>query len=275
MMSHFICATCGTQFAATEAPPKRCDICEDDRQYVGQGGQKWMTLDDLRASYHNVIREVEPALTGIGTHPSFAIGQRALLVQTPEGNLLWDCITVLDDPTIAAVRALGGVDAIAISHPHYYSCMVEWAQAFEATIYLHEADQRWVMRPDPSITFWEGKTKLLFGNLTLICAGGHFPGGTVAHWPAGAEGRGVLLTGDIIHVVADRRYVTFMYSYPNMIPLPERAVRGVVEAVEPFGYDRIYGAWWEKVMAKKAREGVAFSAERYVRAIRGAEQPDE
>ena len=268
-MTHFICATCGTQFAATDEPPDRCDICEDDRQYIGPKGQQWTTLEALQETHHNVIREVEPNLTGIGTQPSFAIAQRALLVQTPQGNLLWDCITLLDEPTKAVVQALGGIDAIAISHPHYYSCMVEWAQAFDAPVYLHEADRRWVMRPDPSIHFWQGRTKELFGGLTLICAGGHFPGGTVAHWPAGAEGRGVLLTGDIIHVVADRRYVTFMYSYPNMIPLSASAVRGVVQAVEPFAYDRIYGAWWEKVIGEQAREGVAFSAERYIAAIQG------
>lgn len=266
-MTHYICETCGTQFAATEAPPAHCDICEDERQYIGLQGQRWTTLEAMQETYHNVIKPVELNLTGIGAHPAFAIGQRALLVQTPEGNLLWDCITYLDEPTIAAIRVLGGVDAIAISHPHYYSCMVEWARAFGATIYLHEADRQWVMRPDAAISFWAGQTKPLFGNLTLICAGGHFPGGTVAHWPAGAEGRGALLTGDIIHVVSDRRYTTFMYSYPNMIPLPARAVRQIVEAVAPFQYDRIYGAWWDKVIGEKAQEGVAFSAERYIKAI--------
>lgn len=266
-MTYFICGTCGTQFAATEAPPPECPICVDDRQYLAPEGQRWTTLSSVQETYHNVIKTAEPNLTGIGTHPKFAIGQRALLVQTPEGNLLWDCITLIDDPTIAAVKALGGIDAIAISHPHYYSCMVEWARAFDATIYLHAADRRWVMRSDPSITFWDGKTKDLFGGLTLICAGGHFPGGTVAHWAAGAGGRGALLTGDIIHVVADRRYTTFMYSYPNMIPLSADAVRDVVDAVAPFEYDRIYGAWWDKVIIEKAREGVEFSADRYIKAI--------
>lgn len=271
-MTHFICATCGTQFAQTDSEPESCPICEDDRQYIGPQGQRWTTLEAMRETHHNVIKPVERNLTGIGTQPSFAIGQRALLVQTEEGNLLWDCITYVDDVAIAAVKALGGIDAIAISHPHYYSCMVEWAQAFDAPIYLHAADRQWVMRPDPSIHFWEGETKQLFGGLTLICAGGHFPGGTVAHWSAGAEGRGVLLTGDIIHVVADRRYTTFMYSYPNMIPLPASAVRNIVSAVQPFAYDRIYGAWWDKIIAEKAQEGVAFSAERYIRAIDGKQQ---
>jgi hypothetical protein len=268
-MEHYICQTCATQFAARDREPERCPICTDERQYIGEGGQRWTTLGRLQAEYHTVIKAVEPGLTGISVHPAFSIGQRALLVQTPEGNLLWDCIPLIDPPTIAAVKALGGVRAIAISHPHYYTVMVEWARAFGATIYLHAADQEWVMRPDPAIEFWERPSHSLFGGLALIHAGGHFAGGTVAHWSAGAEGRGVLLTGDIIHVVSDRRFVTFMYSYPNMIPLPAAEVQRIAATVEPLAFDRIYGAWWEKVIKRDAKEAVRRSAERYVRAIGG------
>src|SRR5690606_31156071 len=120
-MPHYICVTCGTQFAETAAEPASCPICDDERQYIRWGGQRWTTLEALQADHHNRIKREEAQLTGIGTYPSFAIGQRALLVQTDEGNLLWDCITLIDEPTIAAVKALGGVQAIAISHPHYYS----------------------------------------------------------------------------------------------------------------------------------------------------------
>ncbi len=131
-MTHYICATCGTQYPATGQPPEHCLICEDERQYIGFKGQQWTTLDALRDSHHNIIRPVDPRLTGIGTHPDFAIAQRALLVQTPAGNVLWDCISLLDDPTCAAVNALGGISAIAVSHPHYYASMVEWSHAFNA-----------------------------------------------------------------------------------------------------------------------------------------------
>lgn len=268
-MPCFICATCGTQFAESAAPPPACPICDDERQYVGYGGQRWTTLDELRRDYHNVIRPVEPGLTGIGTHPTFAIGQRALLVQTPHGNLLWDCISLLDAPTVAAVRALGGVRAIAISHPHYYSSLAEWSAAFDAPVLLHAADRQHVMRPTPAITFWEGETHTLWEGLTLVRCGGHFAGGTVAHWAAGADGRGALLSGDIINVVQDRRWVSFMYSYPNLIPLPASAVRQVVAAVEPFAFARIYSAWWDKVMQEDAKAAVARSAERYIAAIGG------
>jgi glyoxylase-like metal-dependent hydrolase (beta-lactamase superfamily II) len=265
--SLYICRTCGVQFTASNQPPERCPICEDERQYVGWKGQQWTTLPDLRSEYHNVIKTEEPNLTGIGTSPTFSIGQRALLVQTPAGNVLWDCITLLDEPTIAVVKALGGIAAIAISHPHYYSAMVEWGHAFDAPVYLHAADRQWVMRPDPAIKFWEGETMSLPGDLTLIRCGGHFPGGTVLHWPAGAEGRGVLLTGDIINVVQDRRYVSFMYSFPNLIPLPASAVRHILNAVEPYPFDRIYSAWWNKVTNHDAKNAVRRSAVRYIAAI--------
>lgn len=267
-MSNFMCKTCGTQFAASETEPAHCPICEDERQYVAWKGQQWTTLADLQADHHTVIRSIEPNLTGIGTEPSFAIGQRALLLQTSEGNLLWDCISLIDEAAVTAVNALGGIKAIAISHPHYYGSMIEWSHAFNAPIYLHAADRQWVMRPDAAVAFWEGETKQLWAGMTLIRGGGHFEGGTVLHWPAGADGKGALLTGDILQVTMDRRYVSFMYSFPNYIPLPAHEVRRIVSAVEPYPYDRIYGAWWDRVVYEDAQMAVARSAERYVQALR-------
>jgi hypothetical protein len=262
----FICATCGVQFAATSEPPEHCPVCEDERQYIGWSGQRWTTLDDLRRDHHNEIRD-DCGLTGIGTAPLFAIGQRALLVRSPQGNLLWDCITLIDDATIEAVRELGGIRAVAISHPHYYSSLVEWSQAFDAPVLLHAADRRWVMRDDPAIELWSGETRELWDGMTLIRAGGHFEGGTVLHWPAGADGRGALLSGDIIQVAQDREWVSFMYSYPNYIPLPAATVDGIVAAVEPFDFDRIHGAWWDRNVRANAKNAVRRSAERYKRAI--------
>ncbi len=124
-MECWICRTCGTQYTPDQEPPHECPICLDQRQYIGHEGQKWTTKSILLdEGMRNIIREIEPELTGIGTTPSFAIGQRALLVQTGEGNILWDCISLLDDETIRAVKRLGGINAIAISHPHYYTSMV-------------------------------------------------------------------------------------------------------------------------------------------------------
>jgi hypothetical protein len=269
-MPHYICVTCGTQHAETALAPTRCPICEDERQYIGWDGQQWTTLTELREGHHNRTRTHEPNLTGIGTEPKFAIGQRALLVQTSNGNVLWDCISMLDDATVDTVGALGGIQAIAISHPHFYSGMVEWSHAFGAApIYLHAADREWVMRPDPAIVFWDGAARQLLDGLTLIRCGGHFEGGTVLHWAQGAGGRGAILSGDIIRVVQDRRYVSFMRSYPNLIPLPASAIGDIVGAVEPFGFDRVYGAWWDTVIPTEAKLAVQKSAARYLRAIGG------
>lgn len=266
-MPNYICKTCGTQFSETSQPPESCPICTDERQYIGWNGQQWTTLEELRCSYHNVIKIQEPGLTGIGTHPDFAIAQRALLVQAPQGNILWDCISLIDEPTVEAVKALGGVSAIAISHPHYYSSMVEWSRAFDAPVYLHSADGQWVMRPEACIRFWEGETLSIGDGLTLIRCGGHFPGGTVLHWAAGGGGKGALLSGDILTVVSDRRYVSFMYSYPNLIPLPAERVRKIADAVQPYPFDRIYGAWWERVVQTNGKEVVTRSAQRYIAAL--------
>jgi glyoxylase-like metal-dependent hydrolase (beta-lactamase superfamily II) len=271
-ITSYICVTCGTQFTPSAAPPPRCPICDEPRQYVGPGGQRWTTLEEMARGHDNVFRILEPGLFGIGTTPSFAIGQRALLILRPQGNVLWDCISLLDDATAELVRALGGIRSIAISHPHYYSSMVEWAAAFDATVHLHADDRQWVMRPDDRLRYWEGDSLDLGGDLTLLRTGGHFEGGTVLHWPGGAGGLGALLSGDILQVVPDRRYVSFMYSYPNLIPLPAPAVRRIERVLAPYAFDRIYGAWWDRVVESGGQECVQRSVTRYLTAI-NAGQP--
>jgi hypothetical protein len=267
-MPNFICTTCGTQYSESDQPPAGCAVCQEERQYVKKTGQQWTILDRLRLTNRNSIKFEEPGLIGIGMEPHFAIGQRALFLRTPNGNVLWDCLPLLDEAVVEAIRAMGGVSAIAISHPHYYASMVEWSRAFGGVpIYLHAADRQWVMRPDKAIVSWEGDSKVLGDGLTLIRCGGHFEGGTVLHWAGGAGGKGVLLTGDIIQVVPDRKHVSFMYSYPNYIPLSASVIEQIVQAVEPFEYDRVYGAFWDMVIEADGKAAVKRSAERYLRAI--------
>jgi hypothetical protein len=245
-----------------------CPICEDERQFVPPGGQRFTTLRELRANCQNVIRQLDDNLHEIFSRPNFAIGQRAYLVQTSNGNILWDCLALIDPSTVSALWALGGVSAIAISHPHYYTSMVEWSREFgNIPIHLHASDKQWVQRPDAAIEFWEGETRELVPGVTMIRCGGHFAGGCVLHWSQGAGGNGAMLCGDVIQVVPDRRWVSFMYSYPNLVPLNAEAVERIVQALEPYAFDQIYGAFGH-VVERDGAAALKRSAERYLKAIR-------
>jgi glyoxylase-like metal-dependent hydrolase (beta-lactamase superfamily II) len=258
----WVCKTCGTQYPPADEAPAACPICEDPRQYVPEEGQQWLAWDDFVSAHRAEMRDDEGIL-GFGCEPEFAIGQRALLVKSAAGNVLWDCITLLNDDIVERITAEGGLGAIAISHPHYYSAMVEWAHAFACPVYLHEADRVHVVRPDPSIRFWDGETHELGAGLTLVRCGGHFAGGQVLHW---AERR-ALLSGDVVQVIGDRRYVSFMYSYPNLIPLPPSKVQAIGAALEPFEFDTIHGAWWGRVVRRDGSSVVRRSVDRYLRAV--------
>jgi len=271
-MPRFVCATCAAQFADAPAPPEHCPICTDERQYVPESGQAWTTLDELAATHRNEIRE-DGELTGVSTEPSLAIGQRALLVPHGERFVMWDCITYFEDDAADEIERRGGLSAIAISHPHYYTGMADWAARFDCPVLLHGDDRRWITRPDPAIELWDGETRELGAGLTLVRCGGHFAGGAVLHWADGAHGAGALLSGDIVQVIPDHTHVGFMYSYPNIIPLPEAAVQRIVEALEPFAFDAIYGAWWDRLVRRDAKEVVRRSVRRYGRALRGELAP--
>jgi len=267
---HAICITCGTQFAETPDWPRVCPICQDDRQYVGLSGQQWTTLDQLRQEYSTRTQEEESGLWSFAIEPKFGIGQRALLVQTAEGNVLWDCLSLFDEAAIRQMESLGGVQAIAISHPHYYTSMVEWSHRFGGVpVYLHVHDAEWVMRPDDSLRFWAGAWQALPGGLRLVRCGGHFPGACVLHWPQGSAGRGVLLSADTIQVTPDLKSVSFMYSYPNYIPLPADEVKRIAHIVSDLPFDRVYGAFPQMTLKERAKAIVMHSAERYQRALAG------
>jgi glyoxylase-like metal-dependent hydrolase (beta-lactamase superfamily II) len=265
-MNQQICVTCGAQYAATEPPPS-CLICEDERQYVGHQGQRWTTLAELRREHRNTVEPIAPGLTGFATEPRFAIGQQAHLIETAAGNMLWNCISLVDDDTVAAIERRVGLAAIAVSHPHFFTGLAEWSRAFGGVpVFLHSDDRAWITRPDEAIVFWEGDSAdpLPGSGLALIRCGGHFPGSCVLHWAAVAGSAGALLTGDTIQVVADRRWVSFMESYPNLIPLGADAIRRIVAAVEPYPFDRLYGGWSGSFVASDAKEAVRRSAARYL-----------
>jgi glyoxylase-like metal-dependent hydrolase (beta-lactamase superfamily II) len=267
-MKNYICITCGAQYASSAEPPSECKICEDERQYVGWDGQQWTTLEEMwQEKYHNVNRQIEPSLFGIGTEPRFGIGQRSLLIKTEHGNVLWDPISYLDSQTIQQIHAHGGIQAISVSHPHFYSSMIEWSHAFDhAPIYLPQADRDWIIRPDGVISFFKNEIEI-FPGIAVVRCGGHFPGSSVLHWSNGADGKGALLAGDTIMVAMDRKSVSFMYSFPNLIPVSAEKVRQVVGAVKALTFDRIYSAWWDRIIPANAKTFLDASAMRYIEAL--------
>jgi len=256
-----ICVACGTQYSAPRAD---CPVCEDDRQYVPPGGQRWSDLAEFRGSPWTArVEEQGPRLLGVGSDSTVGIGQRALLVKAESGNILWDCVSFLNDDLITRLMGHGGITAIAISHPHYYTTMVEWAHAFDVPVFLHAADRQWVGRPDPRLEFWDGPKLELADGLTLHNAGVHFTGGTVLHWQDAGQPGGALLTGDIIQVIPDRTHVGFMYSYPNLIPERPHVVAAAARMLKPLTYEALHGAWWDSTIPSRADSIVQASARRY------------
>ena len=89
------------------------------------------------------------------------------------------------------------------------------------------------------------------------------------HWAAGAGGKGALLSGDIVQVVQDNKSVSFMWSFPNFIPLSAPRVEGVVNSLKPYAFDRVHGAFTDRTIWSDGKGVVERSAERYLKIIRG------
>ncbi len=263
-MPHFICITCGSQHAESDRPPDRCATCDDERQYVGLAGQQWTTIEALAETHEIAFSEDEPGLVSVEMRPAFGIAQRALLVLHPDGNVLWDCVSLVDEGALDAIEALGGIRTIAISHPHFYTSCVELSIAFGGVpVYVHQADAGYACRPDPCMTYWAGDTCPIVDGLTLVRTGGHFEGSSLLHWAAGAGGRGVLLASDSVKVGWDRRSVSVMRSYPNLIPVGPAILDQVEARLAPLAYDRIYAAWPGHHIAEGAQAVVKRSFDRY------------
>ncbi|MDA8331707.1 MAG: MBL fold metallo-hydrolase [Candidatus Dormibacteraeota bacterium] len=270
-MTKFICRGCGTQYPDSKVPPEGCATCQDERQYIPAGGQRWTSMVELSAGFRNRLTELEPGLFEIVTEPRFAIGQRALLVRTAAGNVLWDCLSLIDEETVAALGKLGGVQRMAISHPHFYGAFGAWIDALEIpSLLLPAADRAHAVSPHPRVQYFDEDAVTATGDLSVLRLGGHFQGSTVLHWPGGADGRGALLTGDTVAVVADRRHVTFLYSYPNRVPLPAGDVQRIADRCRDLRFDRLYGGFPGDVIDHDARAAVLRSAERYIAMLDGS-----
>lgn len=256
-----LCNACGTSYSVDATAPNSCKICLDERQYVPVKGQQWIERDRLIATHRNHWTLHQPKLFSLQTVPEFAIGQRAFILQTPEGNILWDCIACLDEATKALVHSLGGLTAIALSHPHYYSTMQDWAAEFNAPIYLHSDDQQWIVRSSPAIRLWEGESLSLSPQIRLLRLGGHFAGGSVLHWSTDG---GVLLVGDIIQVTPGADTVSFMWSYPNLLPLPAQSVRSISDRLATLDFSKIYGAFSGQDILQRGNDIVRQSSDKYL-----------
>lgn len=266
-MTCFICETCGTQFAESATPPPNCPVCEDERQYVGWGGQRWTTHEELATRFRLRIGD-DDGLLALAIDGEFAIPQRMLLLPTDAGNILWECVSLVTDEAVATLKTHGGVERIVISHPHFYSSMVEWSEALGGVpILLHEADRDWVQRSSPHVEFWRGDMHALSDAVTLLRVGGHFPGSTALHWRDGPRAGGALFPGDALQVVMDRRHVTFMYSYPNYMPMPASAVRRMRALLTNYGFEDVYGYSWERNIRGQGRAAVDASFARYLAAL--------
>lgn len=113
--------------------------------------------------------------------------------------------------------------------------------------------------------FWQGDTLDIFPAVTLLRLGGHFAGGTVLHWQ---EGGGVLLAGDILQVTPGKDAVSFMWSYPNMLPLPARSVEDVTGRLVGKKFARLYGAFEGQNILANADEIVQRSGQKYIACLK-------
>ncbi|MBB6403029.1 hypothetical protein HNP00_000326 [Arthrobacter sp. AZCC_0090] len=253
-----VCATCAVEYE--EPTPAVCPICDDERQYVPASGQRWLTLDELARDHHIKWKENEPGLIGIG--------QTAQLVATPAGSLLWDPVGYVDDKAVDVVLGRGPVLAIAASHPHMFGVQLEWSHRLGGVpVLVADTDRGWLGRTAAAVEFWSGSRTVAEG-LTLHQTGGHFPGSAVAHWDGGANGKGVLLTGDSVFPNPNRRSIAFMRSYPNLIPLSGAVALRIAEQLGVLEFDRIYGNF-NNVIASEAKTVLRDSAQRHAAWARG------
>lgn len=256
--------------------PDRLKPCldQDPRQFVPPSGQSWTTLLQLKQNHRNVWQQdpVDPAICSVWTDSKFAIGQRAFLLQTPDGNILWDLITLLDEPTINRITSLGGLKAIVISHPHYYTTYVEWTRTFNCPVYMSSDDQEWLCQQPPTpqmlrlIDGPAGVSEPITGGITAIKTGGHFPGSLVLHWKRKLFIADSIVTVPVsllspMHLVCvlaslilqsaytpyprppGQTSYTFQWSIPNMIPLPPSEILKMWQAIKPWSFNTTHGAF--------------------------------
>ena len=258
-----ICETCGTQYGEEQQLSAGCPICNDDRQYIGDNGQHWTTMDQLQKDHSVKITQINNRLYSLKAEPAFALGQRAFLVLSPNGNVLWDCIPFLDEATIRFINSLGGLKAIAFSHPHYYSTMNDWAAAFDCPIYIHQNDKDFVFYSTDAICLWDGDVHPLWNDISIVHIGGHFPGSCLLQIDSLTTG-GTILTGDTLYLAKSKRHIAMMYSYPNAILLSKKAFAAAYKKCSGLQFDSLHGAFEGQSLEGNAYSIFTASMKRYI-----------
>jgi hypothetical protein len=264
MENKLVCATCGTQMPQGFDAALNCPICSEERQYVPENGQIWTTHTHLLDNNTVKIKQLNEKLFEFVVNPTFAIGQRALLLCSDSGNILWDCIPLLDKPTIDFIQSKGGLKAIVFSHPHYYSNMNDWAAIFNCPIYIHQSDEQWILDKGENVKLWSGTEQLLWDGVKIINIGGHFTGSCVLHIPS-LSNEGTILCGDTMYLSPSKKHFAIMYSYPNRIPLPISEIKRIKGRFDEIRFDSIYGFYSYQNLVSDAKDVLNQSLERYLK----------
>jgi glyoxylase-like metal-dependent hydrolase (beta-lactamase superfamily II) len=257
-----ICATCGTCYSS-RASYDVCPICADDRQYIPEGGQRWTTPEALTSRYSVRTNKLQENVYELEIAPSFAIAQRAFLILSPGGNILWDCIPLLNEPIVEFIKAHGGLRAIAFSHPHYYSNMNDWAATFDCPVYIHRSDEQWIFNKGPRMELWEGEETVLWDGMRLINVGGHFPGSSILHVPH-LSAEGAVFCGDTLVIAPNKQHIAVMYSYPNRVPLRQGEVQRIKKQVAAIPFDTLYSFMRDLNLTGNVKDIFNRSMERYL-----------
>lgn len=262
MKDQIVCSTCGTYFPAATAPGL-CTICNEDRQYIPETGQNWTSPEDLHQNHSISINQLKANLCELEITPQFAISQRALLVLSENGNILWDCIPMLDKPTIDFIKSKGGLKAIAFSHPHYYSNMNKWAEVFNCPVYIHANDAPYIVQKGGQINLWSGDELALWDDIKIVLIGGHFEGSSILHVPFLSK-EGAILCGDTLFLSPNKKHFSVMRSYPNKIPLPLREIRRIKTRIDAIPMDTFYGYVKAQNLDVDVKKVFSESMERYL-----------
>ncbi len=261
-----VCTTCGVKYEKEYNEGVSCKICTDDRQYLIDDTQHWTSLHALQTRHAVQQVELTPELSSFTLMPNFAIGQRAFFIQSPSGNVLWDCIPLLTPPIIDFIKAAGGLQAIAFSHPHYYSNMHVWAEIFQCPIYIHQEDEPFVADSKVHIKFWSQDALDISDSVKLIHTPGHFPGSTILHTQIPSLGDTIFI-GDSLYLSKDRKHLSAMHSFPNVIPLSNKETLQVFDTISPYSFDSIFGAFEFQNIFEGGREVFEASHLRYKKAF--------